>query len=45
MKKLLLFLCGKYRKSITIQHKKEIQKYYVKLGFTNTGYTIYKQLK
>lgn len=45
MQKIILFLLGKYRKSIVIEHKKQIWKHYQKHGFTNTGYGIYKQIK
>jgi len=36
---------GKYRKSIIVEHKKMIWKHYQPLGFTNTGYKLYNQIK
>lgn len=45
MKNIFLFLIGKYRKSIVVEHKKQIWKHYQKHGFTNVGYNIHNQIK
>lgn len=45
IRKFLLFMCGKYRKSIVVEHRKQIWVHYREHGFTNTGYVIYKGIK